>query len=110
MSDQPTTRNTDGSTRTFDQLDYRILELMGRGLPDSAIGNKLALGHRTVQRRVQRMMERTGATGRFALGLRVSELGLLNGVATEVGGIGEVVADEVAGSRFLVGDRPTGLS
>lgn len=64
--------------RCFDHLDFQILELMGRGLPDSAIGNKLSLGHRTVQRRVQRMMERTGANSRFALGIRISELGLLS--------------------------------
>lgn len=63
--------------RYFDHLDFQILELMGKGFPDSAIGNKLSLGHRTVQRRVQRMMERTGANGRFALGIRISELGLL---------------------------------
>lgn len=67
----------------FDHLDFQILELMGRGLPDSAIGNKLSLGHRTVQRRVHRMMEQTGATGRFALGIRINELGLLSSRQTD---------------------------
>ncbi|EPD69662.1 MULTISPECIES: response regulator transcription factor [Streptomyces] len=61
----------------FDVVDLRILELMGCGLPDSTIARRLTLSHRTVQRRVQRMMMRTSVVSRFALGLRVSELGLL---------------------------------
>ncbi|MGW7072614.1 DNA-binding response regulator [Streptomyces sp. NPDC054855] len=77
MSDRYASEDLPDSGRCFDHLDFQILELMGKGVPDHAIGNKLSLGHRTVQRRVQRMMERTGANGRFALGIRVSELGLL---------------------------------
>jgi DNA-binding NarL/FixJ family response regulator len=56
----------------FDLVDLRILELMGHGLPDSTIARRLTLSHRTVQRRVQRMMVRTSVVSRFALGLRVS--------------------------------------
>lgn len=62
---------------SFDGIDLYILELMGCGLPDAAIARKLALSHRTVQRRVRRMMERTSAVSRFAFGFRVSELGLI---------------------------------
>ncbi|MFJ8111088.1 helix-turn-helix domain-containing protein [Streptomyces sp. NPDC096132] len=58
-----------------------ILRLMRNGLPDKAIAQHLALGHRTVQRRVNRLMEDLEARGRFALGLRVSEIGLLNEAA-----------------------------
>ncbi|MFC7830991.1 LuxR C-terminal-related transcriptional regulator [Streptomyces sp. NPDC057375] len=61
----------------FDRTDLRILELMGSGLPDAAIGKRLQLSQRTIQRRVCRMMTRIGVHGRFALGLRVSELGIL---------------------------------
>lgn len=62
---------------SFDRTDLRILELMGCGLADSTIGKRLNLSHRTIQRRIQRMMMQTGALGRFSLGLRVSELGLV---------------------------------
>ncbi|MEV7892554.1 LuxR C-terminal-related transcriptional regulator [Streptomyces sp. NPDC002817] len=64
-----------------DHVDLEILRLMRNGLPDQAIAQHLALGHRTVQRRVTRLMVQLEARGRFALGLRVSELGLLNEAA-----------------------------
>lgn len=70
-------RGTEAACASFDRVDLRILELMGCGLPDSAIGKRLQLGHRTIQRRVGRMMMRTGAFSRFSFGLRISELGLL---------------------------------
>ncbi|MZD04526.1 DNA-binding response regulator [Streptomyces sp. SID5785] len=50
---------------------------MGGGLADATIARRLALSHRTVQRRVRRMMELTRVEGRFAFGLRVGELGIL---------------------------------
>ncbi|AZS86195.1 LuxR C-terminal-related transcriptional regulator [Streptomyces griseoviridis] len=77
---------TNGGTGVIDRLcadnlDLEILRLMRKGLPDQAIAQHLALGHRTVQRRVNRLMEHLQARGRFALGLRVSELGLLDEAA-----------------------------
>jgi DNA-binding NarL/FixJ family response regulator len=60
-----------------DEIDVQILSLMGEGLPDSAIGKKLTLGLRTVQRRVQRMMERTSSPSRFAFGITICQIGLL---------------------------------
>jgi DNA-binding NarL/FixJ family response regulator len=60
-----------------DDIDVQILSLMGEGLPDSSIGKKLTLGLRTVQRRVQRMMERTSSPSRFAFGITICQIGLL---------------------------------
>lgn len=81
LTREPEGRDVDACAPTvdaaFDLVDLRILELMGHGLPDSTIARRLTLSHRTVQRRVQRMMVRTSVVSRFALGLRVSELGLL---------------------------------
>ncbi|WP_223190693.1 DNA-binding response regulator [Streptomyces sp. TRM68416] len=51
--------------------------MLHRGLGDAAIGRRLGIGHRTVQRRVHRLMERWSAPGRVALGARAQELGLL---------------------------------
>lgn len=61
----------------FDDLDMRILHLMRLGYVDAAIGQRLGLGHRTVQRRICKMMERSNVRSRFAFGLRVSELNIL---------------------------------
>lgn len=69
---------------SFDRIDLRILELMLFGLPDAAIGRRLQLSHRTVQRRVRGMMAQVGALGRFSLGVRVGALGLLSCEETEV--------------------------
>jgi DNA-binding NarL/FixJ family response regulator len=69
---------------------------MGEGLPDSAIGKKLTLGLRTVQRRVQRMMERTDSPSRFAFGITICQIGLL-----QEGTVDEIVDDQL--SRFPVG-------
>ncbi|MFI9101239.1 AsnC family protein [Streptomyces fildesensis] len=60
-----------------DELDMKILILMRDGYPDVAIGRKVSLSHRTVQRRICRMMDGFGIVGRFALGLRVAESQLL---------------------------------
>ncbi|WP_018547608.1 helix-turn-helix domain-containing protein [Streptomyces sp. LaPpAH-108] len=64
-----------------DEMDLKILRLMRQGLSDQAIAQHVALGHRTVQRRVNRLMEQLDARGRFTLGIRVSELGLLDEAA-----------------------------
>lgn len=61
----------------IDADDRKILNLLYAGLNDASIARQLAIGHRTVQRRVQRLMERLQANGRVALGARAQELGLL---------------------------------
>ncbi|MEU6144269.1 helix-turn-helix domain-containing protein [Streptomyces sp. NPDC047081] len=61
-------------------MDIMIIRLLHQGLGDAAIGRRLGIGHRTVQRRVQRVMDRWGVVGRVALGARAQELGLLGGV------------------------------
>ncbi|MEU0592657.1 MULTISPECIES: helix-turn-helix domain-containing protein [Streptomyces] len=54
-----------------------ILNLLYAGFSDASIARRLGVGHRTVQRRVQRLMEQLRANGRVALGARAQELGLL---------------------------------
>ncbi|RZB18103.1 winged helix-turn-helix transcriptional regulator [Streptomyces sp. F001] len=61
----------------MDASDRKILNLLYAGLNDASIARQLAIGHRTVQRRVQRLMELLQANGRVALGARAQELGLL---------------------------------
>ncbi|CAL9508023.1 hypothetical protein G3I36_35560 [Streptomyces sp. SID10362] len=57
--------------------DRKILHLLYAGFSDASIARRLGMGHRTVQRRIQRLMERLRANGRVALGARAQELGLL---------------------------------
>ncbi|MEG3628520.1 LuxR C-terminal-related transcriptional regulator [Streptomyces poriticola] len=66
----------------IDASDRKILNLLYAGLNDAAIARQLAVGHRTVQRRVQRLMELLQANGRVALGARAQELGLLRSPRT----------------------------
>ncbi|MEV8606335.1 LuxR C-terminal-related transcriptional regulator [Streptomyces griseoviridis] len=66
--------------------DQRILHLLYRGLDDASVARHLGVGHRTVQRKVQRLMERLQANGRVALGARAQELGLLDGGEAGAGG------------------------
>ncbi|MFI6465526.1 helix-turn-helix domain-containing protein [Streptomyces sp. NPDC050528] len=63
----------------LDHMDIVIIRLLYRGLGDAAIGRRLGIGHRTVQRRVQRVMDRWNVVGRVALGARAQQLGLLGG-------------------------------
>ncbi|MFI1419180.1 LuxR C-terminal-related transcriptional regulator [Streptomyces sp. NPDC020731] len=61
----------------IDANDRKILNLLYAGFSDASIARQLDVGHRTVQRRVQRLMEHLQANGRVALGARAQELGLL---------------------------------
>ncbi len=58
----PTTRSSDRSD------DDHLLELLGRGLKDEAIGRYLGWSLRTVRRRVARLMDDLFADTRFQLG------------------------------------------
>lgn len=76
----------------MDDVDLRILALMRDGLSDATTGRRLSRGHRTIQRRIGQMMNSLGVSGRFALGLKVAELNLLdaqdvNGHAGELTGV-----------------------
>jgi DNA-binding CsgD family transcriptional regulator len=48
--------------------EQRIITLLAMGLPDEAIARQLGVGHRTVQRRVQVLLARLGASSRFQAG------------------------------------------
>ena len=67
-----------GAELDVDETDLQILNLLYLGLADAAVGRRLGMGHRTVQRRVRDMMARLEAKSRVALGARAQELGLLN--------------------------------
>ncbi|WP_097267029.1 LuxR C-terminal-related transcriptional regulator [Streptomyces sp. TLI_55] len=62
----------------IDEVELRILRLLCEGLGEAAIGRRVGLGHRTVQRRMRNLMTRWQVNGRVALGARAQELGLLS--------------------------------
>lgn len=51
-----------------DPLDRAVLSLLVAGLTDDAVGARLGMSRRTVARRVQRLMQQTGAHSRIQLG------------------------------------------
>jgi DNA-binding CsgD family transcriptional regulator len=55
--------------------EQRIVSLLALGLSDEAIARQLAIGHRTVQRRIQALMVRLGATSRFQAGILAARRG-----------------------------------
>ncbi|WSA73861.1 helix-turn-helix transcriptional regulator [Streptomyces sp. NBC_01800] len=58
-----------------DETDLLILSLMLTGLTDRKVAARLDLGLRTMQRRVQRLMELAGVTSRMQLGWHAYEQG-----------------------------------
>ncbi|MEV0317121.1 LuxR C-terminal-related transcriptional regulator [Streptomyces sp. NPDC050658] len=54
-----------------------IVQLLYSGLDDAAIGRRLGMSQRTVQRRVHTLMLRLEAPGRVALGAKAQQLGWL---------------------------------
>jgi DNA-binding CsgD family transcriptional regulator len=92
------------------QEERRIISLLGVGLSDEAIGRQLGIGYRTVQRRVQALLARLGATSRFQAGVLAASRGWWNpqagpgpaaGVAERDGDRRDGVRDEVASRRLL---------
>ncbi|MEU1090689.1 helix-turn-helix transcriptional regulator [Streptomyces sp. NPDC005892] len=67
----------DASGSLLDPTDRRVLALLHLGLTDSAIARQLGMGHRTVQRRLQRLMAQVGASTRFQLGWHAARIGWL---------------------------------
>jgi DNA-binding CsgD family transcriptional regulator len=55
--------------------DEELLTLLAAGLQDEAIARQLGVGHRTVQRRVARLMRTLGAQTRFQAGLQARDRG-----------------------------------
>ncbi|MFI6403261.1 response regulator transcription factor [Streptomyces sp. NPDC050548] len=76
------------TTPELEETDQQILALLYQGLVDAAVARKLGLGHRTVQRRVQNLMELLQVRGRVALGAKAQELGLLPASGSSVGPMG----------------------
>ncbi|MFF3125252.1 helix-turn-helix domain-containing protein [Streptomyces sp. NPDC057908] len=60
-----------------DAVDLQILSLLLAGLTDVSVAKELDLGARTVQRRIKRLMDLSGATSRLHLGWYASEYGWL---------------------------------
>ncbi|WEH40516.1 helix-turn-helix transcriptional regulator [Streptomyces sp. AM 2-1-1] len=64
------------------QEDRRILALLHLGMTDSAIARHLGVGHRTVQRRLQKLMAQVGASTRFQLGWHAARNDWIDGPTT----------------------------
>jgi hypothetical protein len=61
----------------MDSIDQHILRLMDAGLTDEAIARRIHMGHRTVQRRIEVLMEAFDVSSRFSLGAAAERMGLL---------------------------------
>jgi len=57
-----------GGSPSIDANDQALLSLLVAGLTDDAVGARLGMSRRTVARRVQRLMQATGAHSRLQLG------------------------------------------
>ncbi|WP_211354480.1 helix-turn-helix domain-containing protein [Stackebrandtia albiflava] len=66
----PFTRPPEPPRLPADQLE--LLRLLATGLSDQAIGRRLDLSRRTVQRRVRSLMDSFGVQTRFQLGMRAA--------------------------------------
>ncbi|BFO13951.1 hypothetical protein SHKM778_03390 [Streptomyces sp. KM77-8] len=64
-----------------DESDRDLLALLYQGFDDATVARRLGVSHRTVQRRVRRIMSDLGVSGRFALGAKAQELGLILDIA-----------------------------
>ncbi|MFY4717107.1 helix-turn-helix transcriptional regulator [Streptomyces sp. LaBMicrA B280] len=75
----PLRLNTEGAAEEVpdgpDATDLEVLSLLLAGLTDASVAKQLALGLRTVQRRVKRLMELAGVTTRLQLGWHAYERG-----------------------------------
>lgn len=52
---------------------HELLRLLAGGLSDQAIGRRLDMSRRTVQRRVRSLMDHFGVQTRFQLGMRAAQ-------------------------------------
>ncbi|WP_332328047.1 MULTISPECIES: helix-turn-helix transcriptional regulator [unclassified Streptomyces] len=60
------------------ETEYRLLDMLVRGLTDRAVARRLGLSERTVRRMVAHLMDRLGAASRFEAGARAVERGWLD--------------------------------
>jgi sugar-specific transcriptional regulator TrmB/DNA-binding CsgD family transcriptional regulator len=65
----------DDARPDLSESDRRLLTLLAAGLQDEAIAYQLGVAHRTVQRRVARLMAVLGAKTRFQAGLQARDRG-----------------------------------
>ncbi|GAB1339726.1 helix-turn-helix domain-containing protein [Streptomyces sp. E-15] len=66
-----------GPADTLPATDRKLLSLLVAGVADKAIASQMGLSRRTVQRRIQAMMERVGAVTRMQLAWQASRRGWL---------------------------------
>ncbi|MEV6162342.1 hypothetical protein AB0L71_10540 [Streptomyces sp. NPDC052052] len=81
----------------LDGEDRSILGLLYVGLTDVSIARQLGLGHRTVQRRLSRLMQLADAQTRFQLGCHAVRAGWLSGGAGPHETAPDVPAEDLAG-------------
>lgn len=79
MDDSGAVAGTDGAGTpgTLTATDRRLLALLVAGVADKAVASQMGLSRRTVQRRIQRMMELAGATTRMQFAWQVARRGWL---------------------------------
>jgi sugar-specific transcriptional regulator TrmB/DNA-binding CsgD family transcriptional regulator len=66
-----------GSHRSLSPADGKLLSLLVAGVADKAIASQMGLSRRTVQRRIQNLMERAGAGTRMQLAWQAARRGWL---------------------------------
>lgn len=70
------TDEVDGAN-SLSSTDHKLLSLLVAGVADKAIASQMGLSRRTVQRRIQGMMEHAGATTRMQLAWQAARRGWL---------------------------------
>ena len=71
----PERRERSTSAGSLERADLEILSLLAAGHKDESISRALAIGDRTVGRRIERLMTMTGCRTRFQLGQRAAQRG-----------------------------------
>ncbi|SCF65052.1 LuxR family transcriptional regulator [Streptomyces sp. Ncost-T10-10d] len=66
-----------GGAGSLSPTDHKLLSLLVAGVADNAIASQMGLSRRTVQRRIQSMMEHAGATTRMQLAWQAARRGWL---------------------------------
>lgn len=77
LSDAPADSRTEEKGEDISPRDQNILSLLSAGLSDQAVARQLGVGIRTVQRRINVLMDRLNARTRFQASLLASKKGWL---------------------------------
>lgn len=75
LTPQPGREQTDPATASPPELpadQHELLRHLAVGLSDQAIGRRMGMSRRTVQRRVRSLMDHFGVRTRFQLGMRAA--------------------------------------